>query len=340
MGQAGRCSLGTVVAQRGGSSPDSALIRLLADGRFHSGEELGGHLGISRAAIWKRLRELEALGLTLERVRGKGYRLPGGLSLLDADAIVRASGLAPGALDLVVLETIDSTNAEALRRAGAGLAAPLAVLAEHQQAGRGRRGRAWQSPFGTNLYVTLAREFGSAARLEGLSLAVGIAVAEVLEETGLAGRVQLKWPNDIQCSGRKLGGVLVELAGDLDTSCVAVIGIGLNGAMPATAARAIDQPWTDLGRETGAPLERNLLGGRLLGHMVQVLDLFAEEGFGGLRQRWARYDCCVDRPVRVELAGRSLDGVARGVDARGALLLEHEGQVQAWHGGEVSLRLA
>lgn len=339
MGETGWCSLGTVTGRKG-SSGESALIRLLADGRFHSGEELGACLGISRAAIWKRLEELEALGLTLERVRGKGYRLPGGLSLLDAGAIVRASGLEPGSLDLVVLESTDSTNAEALRRTETGLISPLAVLAEHQQAGRGRRGRAWQSPFGSNLYLTLAREFTSAARLEGLSLAVGVAVAEVLENTGLAGRVQLKWPNDIQCNGRKLGGVLVELAGDLDASCMAVIGIGLNGAMPAAVAEGIDQPWTDLRGETGAPLERNLLAGQLLGHLMQVLELFAERGFAGLRKRWERYDCCIDRPVRVELAGRQVQGIARGVDARGALLVEHDGQVQAWHGGEVSLRLA
>lgn len=316
-----------------------ALIRLLADGAFHSGEQLGDGLGISRAGIWKRLRHLDELGIPVERVRGKGYRLSGGISLLEETAIRRAAGLPAEAFDLQLHDSLVSTNSTAMNSARAGLRRPLLVLAEHQQAGRGRRGRNWQSPFGRNIFFSLACSFpGGAARLEGLSLAVGVVVAELLQRHGLAGRVGLKWPNDVLVAGRKIGGVLVELAGDLDSECTAVIGIGINGSLPAEAAAAIDQPWTDLMIETGRLPDRSVMVGELLAALLKGLERFRAEGFAGMQADWAVYDCCNGRPVSVLLADREVVGVARGVSDQGALKLETDAGVQLFHGGEVSLR--
>ena len=315
------------------------LVRLLADGRFHSGEALGRRLGVSRAAVWKRLRELEALGLSPERVRGKGYRLPGGLELLERERIAAAAGPALDRYRLVLLDSTGSTNTAALEAFQSGDGMPVVTLAEHQHAGRGRRGRGWHSPYGCNLYLSLARAFESASRLEGLSLAVGLAVAETLESHGLGDRVGLKWPNDIYCGGRKLGGILVELAGDLDADCTAVIGIGINGRMAAEAESRIDQPWTDLARESDTPVARNRLAGQLIDRLSEVLDTFLVQGFAGLHARWERHDCCAGRRVQLQSGEHRVEGVARGVDERGALLLESEGRVAPWHGGEVSLRL-
>lgn len=323
---------------------DSALVRCLADGSYHSGEALGALLGVSRAAVWKRLQKLAPLGLEVESVRGKGYRLPGGLSLL-ADGSVRQAmadaGADPAVLDLRILDITTSTNADALVLARDGLRQSVAVLAEYQNAGRGRRGRPWQSPYGRNLYLSLATSFsGGAAALEGLSLAVGVAVADALKGLGLGDRVQLKWPNDIWVAERKLGGILVELAGDMDGICVPVIGIGINGMLSASAASEIDQPWTDLTRELGKAPDRNLLAGRVLSALMAVLDEFRHTGFAPLRERWRRYDCCDGRAVQVLLGERRIVGVARGVSEQGALLLDVDGVVQRFHGGEVSLRLA
>ncbi|WP_035206048.1 bifunctional biotin--[acetyl-CoA-carboxylase] ligase/biotin operon repressor BirA [Isoalcanivorax pacificus] len=320
---------------------DSAVIRCLADGRFHSGEDLGALSGISRAGIWKRLQKLEQLGLAIESVRGKGYRIAGGLSLLDETALRAAAGLPADAFDLVLKETTVSTNADALAMIAGGLVRPLAVLAEYQSAGRGRRGRPWQSPFGSNLYLSLASRFsGGATALEGVSLAVGVAVADVLAASGLGARVQLKWPNDVLVGGRKLGGILVELAGEMDGVCMPVIGIGINGAMPAQAGAEIDQPWTDLGRELGAPPDRNRLAGELLASLLAVLDTFRAGGFAALRERWQQYDGCAGREVQLLLGDKRITGVACGVSEQGALLLDVEGEMQRFHGGEVSLRMA
>lgn len=317
-------------------------MRCLADGRYHSGETLGALLGVSRAAVWKRLQKLAAFGLDVESVRGKGYRLPGGLRLLDEDALAEAmaaAGGTPGALSLHLCDVTDSTNADALALSRGGLGQPLAVLAEYQRAGRGRRGRAWQSPYGRNLYLSYAESFaGGAAALDGLSLVVGVVVAETLSDAGLADRVQLKWPNDIWVGGRKLGGILVELAGDMDGVCVPVIGIGINGALSDTTAAAIDQPWTDLTRELGEAPDRSRLAGALLAGLQQALVMFRQQGFTAFSDRWRRYDCCAGADVTVQLGERRITGLARGVNAQGALQVEVDGVLQQFHGGEVSVR--
>ncbi|WP_446941597.1 paraquat-inducible protein A [Pseudomonas aeruginosa] len=146
------------------------LLKLLQDGRFHSGEELGAVLGISRSAVWKRLQHLEAEhGLQFHKVRGRGYRLASPLSLLDLRKI---DSLWP----VEIMPTVDSTNTEAMRRLAAGASTPFVLVAEQQTAGRGRRGRAWVSPYGENLYYSLAITVrGGARELEGLSLVVGLA---------------------------------------------------------------------------------------------------------------------------------------------------------------------
>lgn len=126
------------------------LLKLLQDGRFHSGEELGAVLGISRSAVWKRLQHLEAEhGLQFHKVRGRGYRLASPLSLLDPRKI---DSLWP----VEIMPTVDSTNSEAMRRLAAGASTPFVIVVEQQTAGRGRRGRAWVSPYGENLYYSLA----------------------------------------------------------------------------------------------------------------------------------------------------------------------------------------
>lgn len=338
MGKTEGCHLGTLSGEQV-EAADVALVRLLADGSFHSGEQLGAAMGVSRAAVWKRLTRLDRIGVSVERVRGKGYRLSGGLELLAAEPLLEAGALSSESLDLQIFDSLPSTNLSALEQARSGLRRPLAVMAEYQQAGRGRRGRSWQSPYGRNISLSLASGFpGGAARLEGLSLAVGVVVADVLQGHGLAGRVSLKWPNDVLVDGRKLAGILVELSGDLDSECTAVIGIGLNGSLPDSAASRIDQPWTDLQRETGLTPQRNRLAGELIAALLLALDKFRAHGFAFFQGRWGAYDSCHGRAVDVLLADRKVSGVARGVSAQGALMLDVDGRIELFHGGEVSLR--
>lgn len=192
-----------------------ALIRVLADGRFHSGTQLGEALGLSRAAIWKQVKKLEAVGLECESVKGKGYRVSGGVDLLVKERVLNAmSPLGRETLSLLELfPSIDSTNRRGLAMAGQRSLCSYACLAEHQSAGRGRRGRQWVSPYGASIYLSVGWGFdGGAQALEGLSLAVGVAVAEVVGHYGVP--VGLKWPNDIVVNGRKLGGILLEMTGE------------------------------------------------------------------------------------------------------------------------------
>lgn len=316
---------------------DSELIQALADGEFHSGEELGAVLGVSRAAVWKRIENLATVGVDVERVRGRGYRVPGGISLLEASRLQRSLS---GLMSIDVLESIDSTNAEVMRRLAAGMPTPLVVLAEYQSAGRGRRGRSWSSPYAGNIYLSLGWRFPvGAPRLEGLSLAVGIVVAEMLSENGLAGRVGLKWPNDIWVDRRKIGGVLIELSGDLEDACAAVIGIGINCRLGATAAQSIDQPWTDLYAELGSVPDRSALVADLLQRLHDMMAGFPASGFAGWVQRWASLDALAGQSVQVVTASGSVVGTAAGVDTSGALRLRaDDGTEMLFHGGETSLR--
>lgn len=324
--------------------PKTTLLPLLASGEYCSGQVLADALGVSRTAIWKQLNALSELGLEIESVKGRGYRIPGGIDLLDEGRI--RTDLSPVAAGLVtrllLLETIDSTNAEAMRQLESGAGAGLVCTAEQQSAGRGRRGRTWVSPFARNLYLSLAWQYHQgAAALEGLSLAVGVAVARALAAQGLP-PVQLKWPNDVICAGGKLGGVLLEMTGDAAGSCQVVVGVGLNVSMPASTATDIDQAWTDI--ETlggGGHAGRNALLAALLNELLPLLASFETAGFAPWRDEWLALDAFAGEPVVLHTGASDMAGIARGVDARGALQLETAGAgIQSIYGGEISLRRA
>ena len=321
--------------------PKTTLIPMLADGDFHSGQDLATALGVSRTAVWKQLNRLQDLGLAVESVKGRGYRLPGGVELLDGTRI-RAGLDAPvlGLLrELLLLEIVDSTNAEALRRVAAGGGPGLVCSAEQQTAGRGRRGRTWVSPYARNIYLSLVWEYHEgAAALEGLSLAVGVAVARALAHLGLP-PLQLKWPNDLLHAGAKLGGVLLEMAGDAAGRCQVVIGVGLNVAMPSVAAKDIDQEWTDLTTISGGSAPgRNAVVASLLNELLPLAASFARTGFAPWREPWMALDAFADTPVVMHSGEQRQAGIARGVDERGALQLETTLGLRPIYGGEISLR--
>lgn len=322
---------------------DLRLLRILADGNFHSGEELGQLLGISRAAIWKQLQKLEEIvDLQLESVKGKGYRLLGGVELLDTELIMPAVS-APAKLllhSLNIIEQIDSTNRLAIELAQKGAPRGCIVLAEQQTAGRGRRGRLWVSPFARNIYCSVIWEFDAgAAALEGLSLAVGVAVAQALTATGIHG-IELKWPNDIVHERKKLAGILIEMMGDASGRCQVVIGIGINVAMSdSTDASAIDQPWTDTNTIAGTIISRNLLIGNLITQLLPLLTEFEVIGFAKFQDAWSMLDCTKGKPIAIHFGERMLFGTAAGINANGALAVDTEIGRQWFQGGEVSLRL-
>ncbi|ATM75861.1 MULTISPECIES: bifunctional biotin--[acetyl-CoA-carboxylase] ligase/biotin operon repressor BirA [Serratia] len=310
------------------------IISLLADGEFHSGEHLGESLGMSRAAINKHIQTIREWGLDVFTVPGKGYSLPAAINLLDAERIL-------GLLEdkrVTVLPVVDSTNQYLLDRL-AELASGDACIAEYQQAGRGRRGRQWISPFGANLYLSMfwRLEQGPAAAM-GLSLVIGIVMAEVLQRLG-AEQVRVKWPNDLYLNDRKLAGILVELTGKTGDAAQLVLGAGINMAMRETNASQIDQRWINL-QEAGITIDRNELAAKLLNELRNSLRQFEIDGLAPFISRWRKLDNFIDRPVKLLIGEQQIFGIARGIDQQGALLLEQEGVIKPFIGGEISLRSA
>lgn len=314
------------------------VLQLLQDGEFHSGEALGRVLGVSRSAVWKRLQGLEEdLGLHIFRVRGRGYRLASPLSLLDPELIAAACAACGWTAE--VFPSIDSTNAQALRQLGAGCSAPLLVLAEKQDSGRGRRGRTWVSPFAENLYYSLGLRIESGSySLDGLSLTVGIAVLRALQESGCVS-AGLKWPNDVLVAGRKIAGVLLELSGDPAGICQVVVGIGVNVNMLPGASIAIDQPWTSLREQSGVLVDRTALVLCLNRWLAHYLALHAAQGFAGVRAEWEAEHLWQGRAVTLSAGPQQIEGVVLGVDKQGALRLDVAGEERQFSGGELSLRL-
>jgi BirA family biotin operon repressor/biotin-[acetyl-CoA-carboxylase] ligase len=310
------------------------IISLLADGEFHSGEQLGESLGMSRAAINKHVQTIREWGLDVFTVPGKGYSLPAPINLLDAERIL-------GLLEdkrVTVLPVVDSTNQYLLDRL-AELTSGDACIAEYQQAGRGRRGRQWISPFGANLYLSMfwRLEQGPAAAM-GLSLVIGIVMAEVLQRLG-AEQVRVKWPNDLYLNDRKLAGILVELTGKTGDAAQLVLGAGINMAMRETNASQIDQRWINL-QEAGITIDRNELAAKLLNELRNSLQQFEIDGLAPFISRWRKLDNFIDRPVKLLIGEQQVFGIARGIDQQGALLLEQEGVIKPFIGGEISLRSA
>ncbi|MEJ2576660.1 MAG: biotin--[acetyl-CoA-carboxylase] ligase [Gammaproteobacteria bacterium] len=318
------------------------LVGVLADGKFHSGERLASRFGVSRAAVWKRLRRLsQDTGLRVDAVRGRGYRLAESLELLDARRL--AARLVDRHANVCerfwVLPSVDSTSAFLARQPAPRPGRAHVCLAEHQREGRGRRGRRWTSGYGTNILMSTAWHFDRPlAALSALSLAVGVAVAEALTGLGLRNH-GLKWPNDILVDGRKLAGILVEASGEIAGPARAVVGIGLNMRVTTEVAAHIDQPWVDLADLGAAGLSRNTVAEALVSAVLEACGEFDAVGVEGFLARWRAYDCLLGREVRLLLgAGREVLGRYDGLDPSGGLRLAGESGVRTYHAGEVSLR--
>ena len=309
------------------------LLRLLQDGQFHSGEELGAELGVSRAAVWKQLQGIQAeFDLSIHKVRGRGYRLENPLSLLSIEGM-------GGHWPVTLLQRVDSTNAEATRLLAGGAEPPFLVVAEQQTAGRGRRGRQWASPFGENLYYSLVlRISGGMRQIEGLSLVVGLALLASLRELGVAD-AGLKWPNDVLVGRQKIAGILLELSGDPADVCHVIIGIGVNLNMRSVAQGDIDQPWTSVRQVLGRQIDRDEFVRALNGNLEVYLERHLREGFPALREEWERAHLWQGQAVSLVSGTSSVAGRVLGIDDTGALRLDVGGQQRCFSGGELSLRL-
>ncbi len=319
------------------------ILRRLSDGHFHSGQELAHTLGISRTAVWKHVQHIESnLGLTIGAVRGRGYRLTAPLELLDEQRIRRGlSGHAEQALEAMSLMiSTASTNSSAAADLPTESGRARVWLAEHQFAGRGRRGRHWVSAFGESVYLSLAWRFDlPMSELSGLSLAAGVVVAEVLQRLGLESH-WLKWPNDVMVDDRKLGGILVEAVGETGGPANAIVGVGLNVRVSPKHALQIDRPWTDLALAGAPAISRNQLAGMLIDALIGACGQYANSRLAPFLARWDVFDGLCGQRVNILHGSETLTGVYRGVSESGAVVLEGSEGLSEHLAGEVSLRRA
>ena len=319
------------------------LIKSLAAGQFVSGQLLGEQLGISRTAIAKHIKALTDIGLDIYSVTGKGYKLAQPMTLLEKEKITSLIDTPHGKLhDLPLVEVhniIDSTNDYLMRRLPNQVTTGQVCLAEYQSAGRGRRGRQWISPFGSQIYLSMYwyLEQGLSAAM-GLSLVTALAVSDAIKAHSNV-QVQLKWPNDIYLDGVKLAGILIDLEGQALEPSHCVIGIGLNLHMPEEAGKLIEQKWTDLKSHSKVEIDRNALSAQLISCLRQRLNQYQQVGLTSMLDEWHTHDAFLNKRVKLITGERVTQGICRGVNNQGALLLEVNGQIKPVYGGEVSLRM-
>jgi BirA family biotin operon repressor/biotin-[acetyl-CoA-carboxylase] ligase len=314
------------------------ILKLLADGKFHSGEAIAQHFNVSRATVWNALQHAESLGIEVFSVRGRGYKLPQALTLLDKQAIVNNMSQQHAWLNVEVFDTLPSTNSYLMQNMGAKTHGTC-VVTNLQTSGRGRRGREWQASLGASLTFSLLWRFQcGAAALSGLSLAVGVALIRSLHELG-ATEAKLKWPNDILINQKKLAGILIELQGDMEGPSTAVIGVGINLQLPESVLQKIDQPATDLHQTLAHTINSNALMATLLKHLVDVLLTFEKTGFDELRDEWTAHHAYHQQPVRMLMPdGSEVTGVVQAISENGSLMIETTNGMQKFMSGEISLR--
>ncbi len=316
------------------------LLSLLEAGEAHSLEDLSRQFTADPADLLKQLKLIDLLGVGLS-MRGDQYRLDAKLERLDQTIIQRYLphiDVAPP-LNLHVLKLVESTNSEAKRLLEEGAASGTVVLAEGQTGGRGRRGNTWISPYAANIYMSLVWRFDqNATLLEGLSLAIGVAVRRAILTSGVE-NIGLKWPNDIYANNKKLGGILLEVIGDPSVKADVILGVGINVAMSERLGRDIDQQWIDLNSVSTSKVSRNALAANLISSLFDVLQNFTEVGFTAYRDEWQCADCMRGSPVSLSNSRETIYGTVLGVDSSGALrLLQEDGTERQFIGGEMSLR--
>lgn len=316
------------------------LLNLLADGEFHSGEQLAGQLCVSRASVFNALADVAGYGIVLQRIRGRGYRLARPWQRLVAQEVSHCLGGEAKKIDIEILAQATSSNTVLLQRAALGAPSGTVLAVELQTAGRGRLGRTWHSGLGDALTFSLLWRFDCGLNaLSGLSLAVGVAIVRALNKLGARG-VKLKWPNDILTAQGKLAGVLIEAQGDVLGPSAVVIGIGLNYNSPGNmSAQKIDQPVGALDEICNELPTRNQLLAELLQELASVLNEFSKSGFATLRAEWEQYHAYQNKQIQLCMPdGKVISGMARGVSESGELCLENSQGMRWFNSGEVGVQ--
>lgn len=317
------------------------ILECLADGEWHSGAALASTLGLTRGTVGHHVARLRQRGWQVQGQPGTGYRICGPTEPLRRDRLETALAHVRERVSTVeLLASVDSTSDYLARRDLPGDGRARVCMAERQTAGRGRRGRDWIAVPGGSIVLSLALSLPAApAEIVTLGVSTAIAVAETLAATG-ADSVGIKWPNDIEIDGAKLGGILIDISGSPAGPTRAVIGIGLNYHLPSLAGRGLDREVTDLVHACRQPVPpRELIAGHIVAAVLDACDHLVGEGFEAYRQRWIDLDVLAGQAVRVTPeSGPPVEGRAAGIDADGALLVGTSDGEKRFFAGDVRVR--
>ena len=314
------------------------LLSCLLDNEYHSGSRLSAQLGVSRTVVWKGIKQLRGFGLAIDARHGKGYRLRDEIDLLDETEILNELGQSAGGCRIDVLFDTDSTSRRLTDRFGQPDLHRHIVLAEGQHDGKGRRGRTWVSPFARGLYLSLGWHFTmSPASLNALSLASGVALVRALNGLDMTG-IFLKWPNDLVCADKKLGGILLEARSETAASCDVVIGIGINTCLTHELKSNLDQPVTDLASHYRHLPSRNSLAGKIIREQLLMLNRIADGRMEEYVSEWRGLDYLAGRQVELFMPRQVIKGRVTGVNDNGLLLLETSTGIEKFSSGEIRVR--
>lgn len=317
-----------------------SLISILSDNEYHSGTAIGEELGLTRSGVWKVMKQLEDLGVEIESITNKGYKLHLPLDLLNKASIKKYLQDKHGLVDKIFLfDSLPSTNNYLIENASHFYGQTIVCLAEQQTAGRGRLGREWVSPFAANIYLSLLWNFPfNISELGGLNIVIGVAVAESIKEAANIDEIELKWPNDIFYKDKKLGGILIDIIGEYNGSCSAVIGIGVNVRMPSTRSSKIQKPWTDMFAASNKHIQRNKIIGILLTKLIDSLSTFEKKGITNFIKNWNTMDYLSGKKTVVKSGANSFKGQAKGINQHGHLVLHTDsGEMALVTTGDVSV---
>lgn len=308
---------------------------MLSQGEFRDGNSIGKRLNISRTAVWKFIKKLEAYGIEVQSVRGRGYALPEPLLLLNAAAI-RSQLNTPITVD--VLESTRSTITTL--QPFVHDQQTRVCIAEQQTQGVGRFGRAWQSPFGKNIYFSMLYRFEQdMSELSGLSLVAALALNHTLtNHCGFANPPKIKWPNDIFCSDKKLAGSLIQIHAETNGFCSVIISAGINVNMRNDTNHTIDQSWTSVVNETDQYTDRNALCAQLINTLTVYLERFEQHGLSAFLDEWHDHDYLLNKDITLQSSKNQFIGKACGINALGHLTLNmHDNEIKAFSSGDTSI---
>lgn len=325
--------------------PDSTQKKILchlSDKEPQTSGNLSYKLNLGEATIMESLAALQTMGIAITEIPGKGFTLPYSFEFLDELEI--RSNCAPATLELVesieILDEIDSTNSYLIRKSEKAASRGAVCLAESQSSGRGRVGRNWISPYGSNIYLSLAWIYDDQRQINGLSLAAGVSVVRVLHNLGFKD-AGLKWPNDILYGDCKLGGILLEIVSNGNGLYRIVLGLGLNVFMSENSASQIDQRWIDLhkaGQGRNLP-SRNSLVSALINELMPLLESYPRQGLASYIDEWRSYHSLEGRRVQIQQGANILEGYISGISNQGLLkLVCLEGNNHEVASGDVRLR--